>query len=345
VPVFAGAAAGVAFLWELVVSAPTAGFGMKDFTWYQYFFTQCRALFVYLRLFLAPYGQTLDYDFPISMNVMQHGALIGLIVLAAITVLAWMWRKRYPLGAYGWFVFLILMSPTSSILPIRDPIAERRMYLGMLGLLLIVMEVLRQAKLERKALIIVLAAVSALGFGLTYARAGIWSSNTALWEDTVAKSPTKYRAHFQLASSYYQENRCDAAVQQFEIAAKLQKPNYDLLLDWGLALDCLNRPDEAIAKMREAAALDPIAHVYTQIAMVYAKRQRWSDALDALASAERADANYPILWVYRGGVHLSTNDAATAVKDYSRALALDPNNQQAQEGLAMAQRALSGTVR
>ena len=146
-PVFAGAAGGVAFFWQLVVSAPTAGFGMKDFTWYQYFFTQCRVLFVYLRLFVAPYGQSLDYDFPISMTVTEHGAIIGLIGLAAISVLAWTWRKRYPLGAYGWFAFLLLMAPTSSILPIRDPIAERRMYMGMLGLLLIAVEALRQLQL------------------------------------------------------------------------------------------------------------------------------------------------------------------------------------------------------
>ena len=34
------------------------------------------------------------------------------------------------------------MAPTSSILPIKDPIAERRMYFSMLGLLLIVVDLL-----------------------------------------------------------------------------------------------------------------------------------------------------------------------------------------------------------
>ena len=37
---------------------------MKDFTWYQYFFTECRALFVYLREFVLPVGLNADWDFP-----------------------------------------------------------------------------------------------------------------------------------------------------------------------------------------------------------------------------------------------------------------------------------------
>jgi tetratricopeptide (TPR) repeat protein len=64
------------------------------------------------------------------------------------------------------------------------------------------------------------------------------------------------------------------------------QPDYGLLVDWGLAYDCVNEPDAAVAKLREAAALEPKAHVYTQIAMVYAKRSRWQEALEALAQAE-----------------------------------------------------------
>src|ERR1022692_2465853 len=39
--------AGVWFLRGMITSASSAGFGLKDFTWYQYFFTQCRTLWVY----------------------------------------------------------------------------------------------------------------------------------------------------------------------------------------------------------------------------------------------------------------------------------------------------------
>src|ERR1035438_5652635 len=45
-----GAAAGVALFWWMIVGGghSNAGFAMKDFTWYQYLFTQFRTVFAYL---------------------------------------------------------------------------------------------------------------------------------------------------------------------------------------------------------------------------------------------------------------------------------------------------------
>ena len=63
-----GGAGGVAFYWKLIFGAKSAGFALKEFTWYQYFFTQCRALFVYIREFVFPVWLTADWDFPISHN-------------------------------------------------------------------------------------------------------------------------------------------------------------------------------------------------------------------------------------------------------------------------------------
>ncbi|MGH9664925.1 MAG: hypothetical protein ACRD9L_10920, partial [Bryobacteraceae bacterium] len=43
-PVAVGAAAGLAFVWRVLSASNSAGFHMKGLAWYQYFFTQCRAI-------------------------------------------------------------------------------------------------------------------------------------------------------------------------------------------------------------------------------------------------------------------------------------------------------------
>ncbi len=89
----------------------------------------------------------------------------------------------------------------------------------------------------------------------------------------------------------------------------------------------MNRPDDAVAKLQQAAALEPTAHVYSQIGMVYAKQRRWDEALEALATAEKIDPSFaPTL----------TSTAATSIfsrinwprpwRITSRALALDPDS-------------------
>ena len=93
-----------AFLYSYLAHEPTIGFHMKEFTWYQYLFTQCRVLFIYLRLFLLPFGQTADYAIELSHTPLEHGAIFGMIALSAATVAAIVWRKRFPIASYGFFV-------------------------------------------------------------------------------------------------------------------------------------------------------------------------------------------------------------------------------------------------
>jgi len=336
-PMAAGALAGVAYYWNLILHSPSAGFGLKDLPWYRYLFTEFRALFVYPRLFLLPVGQNIDWDFPLSHNLLEHGSLAGLLALLALAGAAFYYRRRFPLAAYGFFVYLVLMAPTSSVLPIKDPVAERRLYFSMLGLLLIAVDFLGRVKAQRRTLAYSCAAVALAAAWATHARAALWADPVALWEDTTRKSPNKPRTHFQLAAAYGDAQRYDAALAEFEKAARLQKPDYNLLVDWGLTYDSMNRPDEALAKLRQAAALEQTAHVYSQIGMIYAKQRRYDEALEALARAEKINPAWAPTYNYRAKIRFQQNDLAAAVADYRHALALDPALADARDELSRAE--------
>ena len=141
-------AAGAAFVLFVLKHANTAGFGMKDMTPLDFFYTECRVLWIYIRMFFLPFGQNIDPDIPVSRSLFEHGAIFGLLALIALVAAAWIYRKRFPLASYGVFVFLLLIAPTASIVPIRDPLAEHRMYLPFLGLILICAEILRHLKFQ-----------------------------------------------------------------------------------------------------------------------------------------------------------------------------------------------------
>jgi tetratricopeptide (TPR) repeat protein len=340
-PVVLFGLAGGVFAWRILKMSSSAGFGMMNLRWYDYLFTQCRAIWVYLRMLVLPYGQNIDHDFPVSHSVIDHGAIFGMIALVGVTVAAWVCRKRFPLAAYGWFVFLILLAPTSSLIPIQDVFVERRLYLPFFGVALICCEFLRPAKLSRPALVGALAAVLVVFSILTYQRNQVWADSVALWKDAAEKSPNKSRPHFQLAYAYYSDGRCIDAVKEYQRTSELDKTEDRLYIDWGLAYDCAKQPEAALAKFQQALSISKSGLAYSLIGMVYAKQNRRAEALEALEQAEKLDPNLETTYVNRGNVYLLAQEFDKAESQFRRALELNPADSLARNGLDMAQRRIT----
>jgi tetratricopeptide (TPR) repeat protein len=184
------------------------------------------------------------------------------------------------------------------------------------------------------------ALIALVAAAATYARAEVWSDPVTLWEDAARKSPDKSRVRFQLGFAYYQQQRYDLAVPEFEKAAALGTPDYDLLIDLGLAYDGLHQYSKALETLQRAAKLEATGHVYSQIGKVYAEQNQWKEAMDAFDQAQRIDPNFPATYAYKGLVHLATGDAAGAIPLFQQALAIDPTFQPAREGLQQAEQRL-----
>lgn len=326
-----GGVFGAAFVWKILRTTNTAGFRVADFTPVSYFLTQCRVIWVYVRMFFLPYGQNIDPDIPVSRTLFDHGAVFGLLALIAIVAAAWIYRKRFPLAAFGVFMFLLLLAPTSSFIPIKDVSAEHRMYLPFLGLVLVCLEFLRRMKPATAGWVSASAVVVCTV--LTYQRSQAWESPLSLWQDSVNKSPNKWRPRFQLAFAQYEDGRFADAAQSYERASQLGPVDDQLLVDWALALDQTGRWNEAIDKLRQAAVFRNTAHLHSQIGMVYGRHGRSQEALQELAEAEKINPDYDMTYVYRGNIQELAGDKASAAREYQHALALNQGNQAAREGL------------
>ena len=331
----AGTILALRMVWRLLRHADTAGFSVKDFTWYQYFYTQCRAVWLYIRMFFLPFGQNIDHDFPPSHTLLEHGAIVGLIALVALVAAAIYYRRKFPLASYGILAFLLLLAPTSSFVPIADPVAERRLYLPFVGLLLVVVEFLRRWKTGRGTLTATLAGVLLVTAFLTYGRNQVWTSDIALWQDSVSKAPQKSRPQFQLAFAYYSQGRCKESLPHYEAAAVNGRQDYRLYIDWAVAYDCVGNSEQALAKLRHAESIMRTAQVYSLIGMVYLRQNKRAETLEALETAIRIDPNFDMTYTYRAALFGNEGNFNAAIADYQRALSINPGNEAAQQGLAV----------
>jgi len=326
IPLIAVATAGGVFVVAVLKQSNSAGFHVRGVTWTQYFFTECRAIWIYLGKFLLPIHQNLDYtgSFAISRSLTDHGAVFGMLALVIVSVAAWLYRRRFPLASFGWFVFLFLLAPTSSFVPIQDPLVERRLYLPFIGLVFVVLEFLRRWRATRQVLVAVLVLIVGTEAWASWQRNQLWGDRIAMWQDTVNKSPQSVRPRFQLAKAYFDLGRLGEAVDQYAKAAQIERPRSDLLADWGIALAYEGRNDEALEKLQQALAREHSAYIYSQIAMVDGRSGRYAEALAALAAAEKKNPRLDLIYYYRGVVYYKQGDKARALAEFRQGLANDP---------------------
>ena len=172
---------------------------------------------------LLPWRLNLDPDLsgPAASPAL---AAAGLIALAAVTLLALPALRRRQLWGFAWFWLLLSLAPTQSLFPRRDLANERHLYLAVAGLALLAGQGLARlaAGPWRRAAAWALAALLAL---LTARRGLDYRTETALWEDTVRKSPLKPRAHNNLGYAYELEGRIGEARREY-LRALAFDPDY-----------------------------------------------------------------------------------------------------------------------
>lgn len=331
-----GGAAAAALILRTLVSGTAAGFSLGVTPW-EYALTQCRAIFIYLRLFIVPVGQNADWKVPFYRSLTEDGAvwyLLGILLLVGLVV--WLFRKN-RLISFGLAAFLVMLAPTSSIVPIQDALAERRMYLPIAGLILAVIGALTglAAKTRIRPSLRLGAAAVLLVIGLmSHNRSEAWASDVSLWSASVRANPANDRAHFGLGSAMLIHGDCAGAAREFKILTENNKNDDQAFWNLGAANDCLKKPAEALTAFRSFAMIRPNAKVYDRIGMIEAKRGDATAALAALEEALKLDPRDPVAYMYRGLVQESLNDRQGAISDLQHALELDPRNQIAAQHIA-----------
>ena len=179
------------FYAESVTKGAGIGFELGEITPARYLLTQGRVIWEYLGLVAWPAVLNFDRGFPLS-ELGEFTAWLAWIFLAAVIATSVWFAGRHP-QTYWLLGFFILLAPTSSVVPLADLIAERRMYLPMLSLSLAIGVLLKRTPRP------VLFAIGLVLCGLSFQRSLVWQTEETLWRDTIEKSPSKVRPKLQLA--------------------------------------------------------------------------------------------------------------------------------------------------
>jgi tetratricopeptide (TPR) repeat protein len=285
-----------------------------------------------------PAGLSVDHDFAASHTIFEHGAIIWMLLLIGIGAAGWHLRRSYPLASFGLFFFLLALAPTSSIIPIADPLVERRMYLPILGLILIVMELWRLLKPPSRASWGFGSAIVLLLSGACYARNVQWGHPEQLFAAAAAQSTHNLRPYINLTELLVHEHNCDPAIPYLKRADQLFPENVYLEVTWGWALECQGRLDDALKKLQVAARLNPSSSlVYEWIGLLFGEIGKSVEAGEALHRAVELNPASVTAHEALGLWYQSIGDLATAEKEHAKSLAIDPLDPSARAAMTAVQ--------
>lgn len=206
-------------------------------------------IFKYIALLIAPVSLSADYRInPITSFLLP---IFFLLTITACIILIKKIEYKNDM-VFGLFFLLITLIPVYNIVPIVNPVAERYLYLPIVGFMLVAGAVINivatNCRTERRSIYILipLAAIFVIYSFATMERNKVWRDTYTLWKDTIDKTPDSVRGHYNLGLVYAEQGKFDHAIGEFEITIKLQPSHVNAHNNLGNAYYEEGRIDEAI---------------------------------------------------------------------------------------------------
>jgi len=259
---------------------------------------------------LSPFYQLMTPITPFSAPYVLSG-----LVVAVITLLSILLRRRCPGLLAVWIVYVVTVLPVSGILQNGPQItADRYSYLPSLSLVLLAgagILQLRRAGMSRRQMRTL--GLCAFGAGvlvvtllvvLTWRQVGVWRDSERLWLHALEVSPSS-TAYEHLGYLRRLQGRLPEAIEHYRIAASLAPRAASIRIQWGNALAEHGMLAEAIDQYQEALRLASASA---------GPHYHWANALFAAGRLDEAFAHY------REAVRIDPTNAE-AQNSWGRALA------------------------
>jgi Flp pilus assembly protein TadD len=224
----------------------------------------CYATCFYLAKTLLPVGVGPIHPMPGYVGLGEARFLLSVLAVAAISILAFRLRRKWPALAAVWASFLLLQLPCSGVVRFASTIAaDRYTYITMVGFP-VLMAVGRSVLVQHRPRRSTIAVVWVAGGIAVVALIGLSRQECLAWHDSVSIWSHVAEAHG--APEGFFESRI------------------------GRALADRGRPDEAEIHLREAIRLSPgLAYAHGKLGLVLVAKGQTAEAFREFAEAVRQE--------------------------------------------------------
>jgi len=316
----------------------SAGFSSGVTPW-TYLLNQALMIVTYLKLTLWPDPLVLDYGVPLRVSIRDvWPAALAVLTLAAATLVAW--RSRPRLAFLGTW-FFVLLAPSSSVIPIATEVgAERRMYLPLAAIVILVVigiwQLTSRSPEKTRIRVAILAIACSACMALGIRRNTEFRTDLSIWQSVLDRRPSG-RAHYSVGLALAQSGRRAEAVTHLTIATRdYPEAHYAV----GFELDLQGDHESALAHYREFVRLRPddrsVPRAYHQMGRASMALGRPDEAAAAFEEVLRMRPGNLDALSGLADARLQEKHYEEAIDAYQKYISIDPKNPAAYNNLALA---------
>jgi len=218
---------GIYIIIRFSVTGMFAQYGYWTGDFYTTMLTMANGIVYYIRLLIFPVGLCADYlTFPKAASINNYTVLASIGIISGLLVFGFYLAKRLRHVSFSILWFFITLGPVMNIIPIRILIAERLLYLPIIGYAFFIAVIFRFVTLKFRGNVIcrytlgfVQACLIVVYVFMTIARNDVWSNEIRFCEDIIKKYPDNFRMRSNLSIPYiYKEKDFDRAQEELKKA-------------------------------------------------------------------------------------------------------------------------------
>lgn len=287
------------------------------------------SLAFYLWKTLIPTGLAPLYEMPQRVDVLAPRYVLSGALVVAITVGAWMVRRRMPGLTAGWFAFLLVMLPMLGIVQNGPQIvADRYTYHAapILGLL-VGAAWARWHDAPAWLRSGVPAGVLLVLGAATWRQTRYWRDSEALWSRVLSVDSTSSIAQIAMGDLLIAQGRAAEAAEHYGRGVELDPDYAEGHNNLGVALARDGRFADAIVHYKAAIALDSTyADAYNNWGIALSRAGDQAGAMERYARAIALDPRNADALVNYGNALLRTGRALDAIDQYRTAATVRPRH-------------------
>src|SRR3990170_2381778 len=324
----------------------------------QSLFVMIKVLASYIKLLFLPFNLNADYVIPPITTGIISFIISGLLVITVIIITIQLCKNNKQ---YWFFIswFFITLLPVSNIIPIGNIMAERYLYIPIMGFSGIMGILIKNFDFKKPLVAICFTIVILILGVMCINRNGIWRDELTLWYSTAIREPNSARAHhnigvvhsakgyyeyaeleykktleinpkdieahYNLGNAYERKGILDNAIKEYQDAIRYNPFYADGYNNLGSIYKNKHLLDKAIEHYKKAIKCNPFSpHYYNNLGLAYHEKKLYKEAVTEFVRALKINSEMPVTHNHMGNTYKEMGNIKNALTEYKTAIELDP---------------------